>query len=79
MYSRLFSQIYHNTIMKRQFRSPKKHDPKTSLLLFSLLSGMVVKRKSYSFQLLKQFFLFPDETSSSEQTVSKYDKLIFSD
>ena len=33
----------------------------------------------YSFQLLKQFILFPDDSSSSQQTVSKFDKLIFSD
>jgi hypothetical protein len=65
--------------MKRQLKSPRKYDPKNSLLLLSLLTGMIIKRKSYSFQLLKQFFLFPDESESSERTVSKYDKLIFDD
>jgi hypothetical protein len=40
---------------------------------------MITKRKSYAFQLVKQFFLFPDESESSERTVSRYDRLIFSD
>jgi hypothetical protein len=65
--------------MKRQLKSPKKYDHKNALLLLSLLAGMVVKRKSYCFQLVKQFFLFPDESDSSERTVSRYDRLIFSD
>lgn len=67
------------TTMKRQLKSPKKYDHKNALLLLSLISCMIVKRKSYSFQLVKQFFLFPDESESSERTVSKYDRLIFSD
>lgn len=73
-------KYYHfNTIMKRQLRSPKKYEAKNGLPLLSLLSGMTIKRKSYAFQLIKQFFLFPDESVSSERTVSKYDRLIFSD
>lgn len=49
------------------------------MVLASLLSSLQLKRASYSFQLLKQFFLFPDESDSSQKTVSKYDSLIFSD
>lgn len=65
--------------MKRQLKSPRKYDHRHALLLASLMAGLAVKRKSYSFQLLKQFFLFPDESESSERTVSRYDKLIFDD
>jgi len=65
--------------MKRQLNTPKNYESKNAFLLLSLMSGMFVKRKSYSFQLVKQFFLFPDESESSEKTVSKYDRLIFSD
>jgi len=49
------------------------------MLLASLLANMRLKRVSYSYQLLKQFFLFPDDTESSQKTVDQYDKLIFSD
>lgn len=56
-------KYYHiNTTMKRQLKSLKKYDPKNALLIASLLSGMAIKRKSYCFQLVKQFFLFPDES-----------------
>lgn len=33
----------------------------------------------YTFQVLKQFYLFPDGSSSSVMSLEKYDKLIFSD
>ena len=49
------------------------------MLLASLMSNLQLKRKSWCMQLLKQFILFPDETDSSQKTVSRYDRLIFSD
>lgn len=33
----------------------------------------------YTFQILKQFYLFPEGSSSSVSSLSKYDKLIFND
>jgi hypothetical protein len=72
-------KYYTNTTMKRQLKSPRKYDHRQALLLASLVAGLAVKRKSYCFQLMKQFFLFPDESESSERTVSKYDRLIFDD
>lgn len=63
----------------RKNRSPVKYQPKNTMLLASLLANLLLKRRSYSMQLLKQFILFPDETDSSQKTVSKYDGLIFSD
>ncbi len=35
------------------------------------------KKKRYCFQVLKQFYLFPDETESSIQSLSVYDPLVF--
>ena len=64
--------------MRRQ-RSPAKYDPNQTMILASLLASLQLKRKSYCLQLLKQFILFPDESDSSQKTVSKYDSLIFSD
>ena len=40
---------------------------------------MIFKKKRYTFQVLKQFFLFPEGSSSSVMSVEKYDKLIFND
>lgn len=57
----------------------KKPEPKNTMLLASLLTNLQLKRVSYSYQLLKQFFLFPDDTDSSQKTVDRYDRLIFSD
>ena len=46
----------------------------------SILARKIRNKKSYTFQLLKQFLLFPDSSlSSSCLTVSKYDPLLFSD
>jgi hypothetical protein len=58
---------------------PRKPEPKHTMLLASLLANMRLKRVSYSYQLLKQFILFPDDSESSQKTVDQYDKLIFSD
>jgi len=33
----------------------------------------------YTFQVLKQFYLFPEGSSSSVMSIEKYDKLIFND
>ena len=33
----------------------------------------------FTFQVLKQFFLFPEGSSSSVTSIGKYDKLIFND
>jgi hypothetical protein len=63
----------------RRAKSPVKYQPKHTMLLASLLSNLQLRRESYCLQLLKQFVLFPDETDSSQKTVSKYDSLIFSD
>lgn len=63
----------------RRNRSPVKYQSKSVMLIASLLANLQLKRKSYSMQLLKQFILFPDESESSQKTVSKYDSLIFSD
>lgn len=39
----------------------------------------MTKKKRYTFQVLKQFILFPDETQSSISSLSTYDPLIFKD
>ena len=57
----------------------RKVDASSTMLLASLVANLQLKRKSWCVQLLKQFILFPDETDSSQKTVSKYDQLIFSD
>jgi len=57
----------------------RKAEPSSTMLLASLLGNLQLRRKSWCMQLLKQFILFPDETDSSQKTVSCYDKLIFSD
>ena len=45
-----------------------------------LLARKVKNRKCFTFQLLKQFLLFPDSSlASSNISVSKYDALLFSD
>lgn len=46
----------------RKNRSPAKYQPKNAMLMASLLANMLLKRRSYSMQLLKQFILFPDES-----------------
>lgn len=38
-----------------------------------------MKKKRYTFQILKQFILFPDESQSSISSLSTYDPLIFKD
>jgi hypothetical protein len=63
--------------MRRNIR--RRVEPAQIMILASLLSSMQLRRQSYSMQLLKQFILFPDESESSQKTVSKYDSLIFSD
>lgn len=45
----------------------------------AVLNNLQHRRQRYSLQLLKQFLLFPDESESSQRTLSKYDILIFSD
>lgn len=47
--------------------------------LASVAACLELKRMSYALQLLKQFYLFPEESESSQRTVSKYDALIFDD
>ena len=60
-------------------KGSRGRDPSSTMLLVSLMANMQLKRKSWCMQLLKQFILFPDETDSSQKTVSRYDRLIFSD
>ena len=76
-----FLQFFKNkyTITMKKAKSTKKIQNNQVMCLASLLSSLELKRKSYSMQLLKQFILFPDESDSSQKTVSKYDSLIFSD
>ena len=72
----VLSNININILMKKGSRG---RDPSSTMLLVSLMANMQLKRKSWCMQLLKQFILFPDETDSSQKTVSRYDRLIFSD
>ena len=60
-------------------RSSNKFDQKGPFLMSSILIGVLIRRKRFYFQILKQFILFPDESDSSSYSISKYDKLIFSD
>ena len=64
--------------MKKQL-PPNKIDIKRSTVLANIINKIQTKKKRYCFQLLKQFILFPDDSDSSQKTVSKYDSLIFSD
>ena len=73
----IYSVLSNNSISMRGNKT--KMDPSSTMLLASLLANFQLKRKSWCVQVLKQFILFPDETDSSQKTVSKYDQLIFSD
>jgi hypothetical protein len=64
--------------MKKQ-QPLNKIDNKKSTFLANTIKKILNKKKRYCFQVLKQFILFPDESDSSQKTVSKYDILIFSD
>jgi hypothetical protein len=44
-----------------------------------ILNELVKRRKSYSFQIMKLIYMFPDDSFSSTLSVNKYDRLIFSD
>ena len=44
----------------RRGKSPVKYQPKHAMVLASLLLNLQLRRVSFSLQLLKQFYLFPD-------------------
>jgi hypothetical protein len=64
--------------MKKQL-FPNKFDTKRATVFSNIINKLQTKKKRYCFQLLKQFILFPDDSDSSQKTVSKFDSLIFSD
>lgn len=41
------------------------------------MQNIFFKKKRFIFQILKQFFLFPDDSQSSICSLSTYDPLIF--
>lgn len=62
--------------------SPQRISPivkKNAEQLANKLNALLFKKMRYTFQVLKQFFLFPEGSSSSVTSIEKYDKLIFSD
>lgn len=65
------------TIMNPQRITPA--GKRNAEVMYNLLNQFLFKKKRYTFQVLKQFFLFPEGSSSSVMSVEKYDKLIFSD
>jgi hypothetical protein len=62
--------------------NPPKISPagkRNAEVMYNLLHQLLFKKKRYTFQVLKQFFLFPEGSSSSVMSVEKYDRLIFND
>lgn len=43
------------------------------------MGQLLFKKLRYTFQVLKQFYLFPEPSSSSVMSLDKYDKLVFND
>jgi len=48
-------------------------------VLIDALEKIAGRKLMYTMQVLKQFILFPSDSDSSVRSVSKYDRLIFSD
>ena len=48
-------------------------------VMAKVLSRMLLRRKMYSFQVIKQFYNFPDETISESASIDPYDRLFFHD
>jgi hypothetical protein len=70
------SPIYNNNNNRREISDKAKRGAGK---IFIALSNISFKKMRYIFQVLKQFYLFEDASSSSISSLSKYDKLIFSD
>ncbi len=47
--------------------------------LHKLLNYHYFKKIRYTFQVLKQFYLFPEGSSSSAMSIENYDKLLVND
>lgn len=47
--------------------------------MLEALEKMLQRRKRYSFQVIKQFYLFPDETISDNESIDTYDRIFYHD
>ena len=77
----LLSPKAHNTVHSETYyiNMRRKNEKYNHSHLLEVLSKLELKRKRYSFQVIKQFFLFPDETISEDFSVNTYDRLFFDD
>jgi len=66
--------------MRKNAKSFPKYNYQAISHFIDLMENLKLKRKCFTFQVLKQFILFPsDQSSSSSGMISKYDKLLFDD
>jgi len=57
----------------------KEHSNYKEVLMGQLLEELFIRRKRYSFQMIKLKFMFPDDSFSENMSVNSYDRLFYND